>query len=95
MPARRRALTFPEISDRVLVTLSTAGLTKAPPIFKQAEVPVKDGLEALKQLVKDGKADQWPAIKAYKITVRGLEAVAAIGARTDVRFQWQWRKNDR
>lgn len=95
MAGRRRVLTQTEVQERVLVAVSTMGLTRPGPIAKQADVPAKAVKEALESLVRNGSVDQWPAIGAYKITTRGLEAVAAIESRVDTRFQWQWRSHGR
>lgn len=93
MAQRKRSLSFTEVSDRVLVAMSKMDqMQRLPAIAKAADVKVKDAQEALKQLVKDRKVDQWPAIKAYKITVAGLEAAAILATRTDTRFQWTWNK---
>lgn len=67
-------------------------MMRLKPIAKAADVKEKEAAEALGVLVKDKLVDQWPAIKAYKITPRGLESVAAIESRMDTRFQWTWNK---
>lgn len=76
-----------------MCSIGPLGLTRAASIASTAGVKQKEASEALKQLVTEGLIDTWPAIKAYKITTKGLEAAAAIEARPVATFQWQWRKN--
>lgn len=96
MARHKRALTFPEVQDRVLVAMSTQDppLCRLAVIAKAADVKVKEAEEALKQLVKDGRINQWPAIKAYKINDRGLNDAAAIATRQSTSFQWTWNRRN-